>query len=121
MTALYLALAIAFEVGWAISMKASPSLTWSLATARTFILYILSIVFLTLAVRKMELSVAYAIWVGVGTVLICIIAIWKFNESFGFLKIASIGLIVAGVVGIHLADKAREADAAKKNPIVRSD
>jgi len=48
-------------------------------------------------------SMAYAIWSGVGTALITLIGIWYFKESISVMKLASIGLIIIGVVGLHLS------------------
>ena len=109
MTWFYLALAIIFEVGWAVSMKALPALTLGFPLFRTAVLYILSLVFLTLAVRKLDVGVAYAIWAGLGIGIIAIIGSWKFGEAWGTLKTAALGFILIGVIGIHLADLRRSS------------
>ena len=57
---------------------------------------------LTLALRKIDLSMAYAIWAGLGTVFIVVIGMLWFKEPATFVKIASIGPIILGVVGLNL-------------------
>ena len=58
---------------------------------------------LTFAIKKIEISVAYAVWSGVGTALIALIGILYFKEAATMLKFASIFLIVAGVVGLKFS------------------
>ncbi|WP_242445311.1 DMT family transporter [Chromatium okenii] len=65
--------------------------------------YVLSFLALTLALKKVEVGVAYAVWSGVGTALIAIIGIVYFREAVTLLKFFSILLIILGVVGINLA------------------
>lgn len=104
MTILYLALAIVFEVGWALCMKKSDGFTKAGFAAATVAMYLLSVVFLALASKKMEISVAYALWAGTGVALIAVGGMWFFNESVSFVKLASIGLILLGIVGLQLAN-----------------
>jgi small multidrug resistance pump len=54
-------------------------------------------------VRTMPISVAYAVWSGVGTAIVALIGFAFLGETMGWLKAASLGLIVAGVVGLNLA------------------
>ena len=58
---------------------------------------------LTFAIKKIEISVAFAVWSGVGTALIALIGILYFKEAATMLKIASIFLIIAGVVGLKVS------------------
>jgi len=103
MTIFYLALAIVFEVGWALSMKKSEGFTKGGYVAATVAMYLLSVVFLALASRKMEIGVAYALWAGTGVALIAVGGMWLFDESVSVVKFASIALIVAGIVGLQLS------------------
>ncbi|MBL0922170.1 MAG: multidrug efflux SMR transporter [Phycisphaerales bacterium] len=103
MTILFLALAVAFEVGWALSMKKSEGFTRVNWAAATVAMYLLSVVFLALASKKMEIGVAYALWAGSGVALIAVGGVWLFGESMNLAKAASIALIVAGIVGLQLA------------------
>jgi len=103
MTAFYLILAIVFEVGWAISMKLSEGMTKFTPTVAMIIMYLLSVVFLALATRKLDISVAYAVWAGSGAAIIAIAGIVHFKEPATALKIISIGLIILGIVGVQLS------------------
>ena len=98
----YLALAIVLEAGWAIAMKLSNGFTKPGPVAATVVMYLASVVFLAVATRKMDLGVAYAIWAGSGAVLIAAAGFMYFNEPVSAPKVASIGLIVAGIVGLQL-------------------
>lgn len=103
MTALYLVLAIVFEVGWAIAMKLSDGMTKVQPTIAMVVMYLLSVVFLALATKKLDISVAYAVWAGSGAALIAIAGIVHFKEPATALKIISVGLIVAGIVGLQIS------------------
>ncbi len=105
MTTMYLVLAIVAEAGWAIAMKASNGLTRPMATAVTIVLYVVSLVLLSLATKKMEVGTAYAIWAGSGAVLIAIAGIVWFKEPMGAMKMVSIGVVAIGIVGLHLSGK----------------
>lgn len=105
MTYATLALAILFEAGWAISMKAAPRLDLSWPAARTLVLYLLSLVFLTLTVRKMDVAVAYAVWAGSGAVLIALAGFAYFKEPITAMRLVFIGLVLIGVVGLFLTEK----------------
>ena len=102
---LYLIIAILFEVAGTTAMKMSDGYTKVVPSVLMFVFYILSLVALTYALKKFDLSVAYAIWAGVGTVLISIVGIFFFKESVSALKVVSILFIVMGVVGLHLSNK----------------
>jgi small multidrug resistance pump len=57
---------------------------------------------LTVVVRTMPVSVAYAIWAGAGTALVAVVGLVLLEESFNWVKALSLALIVAGVVGLNL-------------------
>jgi small multidrug resistance pump len=99
----YLAGAIAFEVAGTTSMKLSEGFTKLLPSVLIFVFYAASFVALTFALKKIEVSVAYAVWAGVGTSLIAAIGILHFHEAVTVLKLVSILLIVVGVVGLNLS------------------
>jgi quaternary ammonium compound-resistance protein SugE len=109
MTYLYLALAIVAEAGWAIAMKLSGGLRLPGPTAATAVLYILSLVFLALTVRRLEIGTAYAIWAGAGAAIIAGVGIFCFNEPANAGKLISLGLIVAGIIGLRLTTGAAAA------------
>jgi len=99
---LYLAGAILFEVAGTTSMKLSQGFSRLLPSILIFVFYAISFVSLTFAVKKIDMSVSYAIWSGIGTALIAIIGVYFFKESMTMLKIASIILIIIGVMGLNL-------------------
>lgn len=99
---LYLICAIVFEVAGTSSMKLSEGFTRLVPSVLIFVFYAISFVALTLALKKIDVSIAYAIWSGIGTILIAVIGFIYFNEPVTAVKMASIGLIIAGVVGLNL-------------------
>ena len=100
---LYLIAAILTEVVGTTSMKLSEGFTHLIPSVAIFVFYGLSFVFLTLALKKIDLSVTYAVWAGLGTASVAVIGIVYFNESINALKVGSLALIVIGVVGLHLS------------------
>lgn len=86
-------------------MKLSEGFSKIIPSISMFIFYILSLIALTFALKKFDVSIAYAIWAGLGTALITIVGIVYFKESLTLTKIASIMLIIIGVVGLHLSSK----------------
>lgn len=103
MTWLYLVLAILLEVSGTTCMKLSQGFTRTVPSILLFVFYILSFGMLTLALKKIEVSVAYAVWSGVGTALIATIGVLWFKEPATAMKLISIGLIILGVVGLNLS------------------
>ncbi|MFN6465341.1 MAG: multidrug efflux SMR transporter [Nostoc sp. DedVER02] len=98
---IYLIAAILFEVSGTTCMKLSEGFTKLVPSVLIFVFYGLCFSCLTLALKKIEVSVAYSVWAGLGTVLIALIGIIWFRESATFTKLVSITLIVAGVIGIN--------------------
>lgn len=97
----YLFLAIIFEISGTTCMKLSQGFTRLVPSLAMFILYGLCFTFLTISLKKIEVSVAYAIWSGVGTVSITLIGIILFKESSSLIKLISIALITIGVIGLN--------------------
>jgi small multidrug resistance pump len=102
MTWVYLVLAILLEVSGTTCMKLSEGFTKVAPSILLFVFYTMSFGMLTLALKKIEVSVAYAIWSGVGTALIATIGVLWFKEPATALKLISLGLIIVGVVGLNL-------------------
>jgi small multidrug resistance pump len=69
------------------------------------VFYILSAGAVILALKRLDLSVTYAIWSGVGTALAALIGVVYFREPLTALKIASLALVVLGVAGLSIAAK----------------
>lgn len=99
----YLFLAIAFEISATTLMKMSNGFTKILPTVGTFLGYIICFCFLSISLKKIDISVAYAIWSAVGIVVLSAIGIFVFKESINVLKVISLLFIVIGVVGVNLS------------------
>lgn len=97
-----LSIAIIFGVLGTIFMKLSHGLRYPKPAFYTAIFYTISFIALTFAMKYIELSVVYAVWSGVGTILVATIGILYFKESVSLKKIFFLLLIVIGVIGIHL-------------------
>lgn len=100
---LLLALAIFTEVVGTVALKESDGFTRIVPALIVVVGYGLSFVFLALTLREIELGVTYAIWAGAGTAAIAAIGIVALGESATALKIASLALIIVGVVGLNLS------------------
>ena len=105
MSWIYLILAITMEVIGTTNMKLSQGFTKTLPSILVFVFYIISFAFLTLALKKLDISITYAIWSGVGTALIAAIGFLYFKEPVTAIKIGSLALIVIGVVGLALVEQ----------------
>lgn len=100
--ALLLGSAIFFELIATSALKASDGFTRPLPASMTVVGYAASFYLLSLTLRRMEVSVVYAIWSGAGTALMALVGYFLFAEPLPPMKLASIGLIVLGVVGLNL-------------------
>jgi small multidrug resistance pump len=105
----FLALSIVTEVAGTTSMKLSEGFTKPVFTALIFVFYGVSFYWFSLAVKHIDLSVAYAIWAGLGTALIAVIGVLYFREGMDTIKIISLAAIIAGVIGLNLAGGQGEA------------
>lgn len=98
-----LVLAGLFEVGWAIGLKYTDGFTKLWPTVGTVAAMAVSLGLLGIAMKSLPVGTAYAIWVGVGAVGTVILGIVLFQEPVNALRLASVGLIIAGLVGLKLA------------------
>ena len=101
---LYLALGIVFEVLGTICMKFADGFSKLWPSVLVFVFYGLSLVSLIFVLKKMNVSVAYAIWASLGTALIAVIGIIWFKEPVSLLKIVSLLFIIIGIIGLELFD-----------------
>jgi small multidrug resistance pump len=100
---IYLLGAIAFEVAGTTAMKLSEGFTRTWPSVAMMVFYLLSLGALTLALKRFDMSMTYAIWSGVGTALITVVGFYLFKEPVTLPKVGSIALIIVGVVGLHLS------------------
>lgn len=105
----YLILGICAEIIGTTSMKLSQGFTKLFPSIAIFVFYGLSLSLVTLSLKKIDISVAYAIWSGIGTATIAMVGLFFFKEHISLLKVGSIILIILGVVGLNIADNTHEA------------
>lgn len=99
---IYLFAAGLFEVGWAIGLKYTQGFSRLVPTLLTLASMAVSLGLLGLALKTLPLGTAYAIWTGIGTIGTVILGIVLFSEPAEAVRLACIGLIVAGIVGLKL-------------------
>ena len=101
----YLLIAGCFEVGWALGMKYTEGFTRLWPSLGVLLVMGLSVYFLSLAVKVIDLGTAYAIWTGIGIAGTAIAGMAWYGESTSFLRLFFIFLILASVVGLRLISK----------------
>lgn len=100
---IYLLIAGIAEIGWALSLKYSEGFSNLFMSALTIIIMIISILFLSFAIKDIPLGTAYAIWTGIGAVGVAIIGIVFLGEAKSLVRIFCIILIIGGIVGLKVA------------------
>jgi small multidrug resistance pump len=103
MSWLYLVVAIVLEVSGTTAMKLSQGFTKTLPSVLMFLFYGLSLSTLTLALKRIDVSVAYAVWSGLGTALIATVGVLWLKQPLNTLKVVSLMLIIIGVIGLNLS------------------
>ena len=98
-----LVLAGLFEIGWAFGLKYTEGFTRLWPSVGTIAAMAVSLGLLGIAMKSLPVGTAYAIWVGVGAVGTVILGIVLFDEPVNALRIGSVALIIAGLVGLKLA------------------
>ena len=91
-----------FEIGWAIGLKYTEGFSRLWPSLATIGAMILSLGFLGLALKQLPVGTAYAVWTGIGAVGTVILGIYLFGEPATAARLACIGLILAGIVGLKL-------------------
>lgn len=92
-----------FEVGWAVGLKYTDGFSRPLPTALTVAAMAISLGLLGLAMKELPLGTAYAIWTGVGAVGTVIAGIILFGESMALVRLASVALIITGLIGLKVS------------------
>jgi small multidrug resistance pump len=105
MSWLFLFLAILLEVAGTTAMKLSHGFTRPVPSVMMFVFYGLCFSSLTLALKQIDVSIAYAVWAGFGTALIAGVGILWFKEPATTLKLVSISLIILGVIGLNFSGR----------------
>ncbi|MCS3515112.1 MULTISPECIES: quaternary ammonium compound efflux SMR transporter SugE [Pseudomonas] len=92
-----------FEVGWAVGLKYTDGFSRPLPTVLTVAAMAISLGLLGLAMKELPLGTAYAIWTGVGAVGTVIAGIILFGESMALFRLASVALIICGLIGLKIS------------------
>jgi quaternary ammonium compound-resistance protein SugE len=101
-----LLLAGLFETGWAIGLKYTDGFTRLWPTVWTVFAMIVSLWLLGIAVKTLPVGTAYSVWVGVGAVGTVVLGIALLDEPANAARLISVGLIIAGIIGLKLATPA---------------
>ena len=102
---IYLFIAAALEITWAVTMKMSNGFTVLIPSIMTGVGYIASAVFLSIALRQLPLGTAYAMWTGMGIVGTTLLGVLLFHEKLTVPQIVCVILIVVGIVGLKILAK----------------
>lgn len=100
---IYLAIAGGLEVIWAYFMKKSEGFSILTPSVITIVTMIGSFALLSIAMRTLPLGTAYAIWTGIGAVGAFLVGIFILGEAATFFRVASVTLILAGIIGLKLS------------------
>lgn len=100
---IYLVIAGVLEVVWAYFMKQSAGFTKPVESVVTVATMIASFTLLAMAMKALPLGTSYAIWTGIGAIGAFIVGIVFLAESANVLRVASAGLILAGIIGLKFA------------------
>ncbi len=90
------------EIGWAIGLKYTEGFSRLVPSVLTGSAMVVSVVLLGIALKTLPVGTGYAVWTGIGAVGTAILGIFLFGEAADLPRLASIGLIVAGIVGLKL-------------------
>lgn len=100
---LFLGVAIATEVAATVALRFADGFTRLVPSVVVVLGYALSFVFLSLTLKQLSLGLTYAVWAGIGTAAIAVIGMLALGEAVSALKLGSLALIIAGVVGLNAA------------------
>jgi len=103
MSWIILLLAGLFEVAWAVGLKYTDGFTRPLPTLLTVSAIVISLTLLGLAMKELPLGTAYAIWTGIGAMGTVITGVILFGEALTSLRVASVLLIVCGLIGLKIS------------------
>ncbi len=91
------------EIGWAVGLKFTEGFTRPVPSVLTLLSMAGSVILLGLALKSLPIGTAYAVWTGIGAVGAALLGIALLGEPATVFRLASIGLIVAGIIGLKLA------------------
>lgn len=91
------------EIGWALSLKFSEGFTNTIMSISTVVIMIISLLFLSLALKEIQIGTAYAIWTAIGAVGVAIVGMIFLGETKTIVRIFCIMLVIAGIIGLKLS------------------
>ena len=94
------------EVCWAIGLKYTEGFTRLVPSVLTVAAMVASVVLLAMAMKSLPVGTSYAVWVGIGAVGTAILGMALFGEPVNAARVVSLGLVVAGIVGLKLSSPA---------------
>jgi quaternary ammonium compound-resistance protein SugE len=100
---LLIVIAGVFEMAWAVGLKYSDGFSRLVPSVLTIAAMAASIICLGIAVKSLPVGTAYAVWTGIGAAGTAVLGMYLFQEPATVLRLGSIALIVAGIVGLKLA------------------
>jgi quaternary ammonium compound-resistance protein SugE len=95
-----------FETGWAIGLKYTEGFTRLWPTVWTVVAMMISLWLLGIALKSLPVGTAYSVWVGVGAIGTVVLGIALLDEPANAARLISVGLIIAGIIGLKLATPA---------------
>ncbi|WP_181788880.1 DMT family transporter [Streptomyces phytophilus] len=101
---IFLLIAAGLELVWATALKQSDGLTRLWPSTIGLVMAMASVVVLTMALRSLPVGTAYAVWVGLGSLGVAAVGILAMGESASPARLACLGLILAGVIGLKFVD-----------------
>ena len=102
---IYLLIAGALEITWAVAMKMSNGFSVLMPSIIAGVGYIASAVFLALALKQLPLGTAYAMWTGMGIVGTTLLGVFLFHEKLSVPQVICVILIVVGIAGLKILAK----------------
>lgn len=104
-----------FEVGYALSVNGSRGFTEPVWSSIAVVFFLFTLLFLSIALRRIAVGIGYAIWAGIGAVGAAALGPVFFDETLTPAQIAWLAVIIAGVIWLKLADSPRRGSAASKD------
>ncbi|AIE61429.1 DMT family transporter [Bacillus methanolicus] len=121
MSWVFLILGIISEVLGTTSMKMSEGFTKLIPSILIFVFYGLSLTLVTLALKNIDVSIVYSIWSGLGTAIIATIGILYFKEYISLIKVLSILMIIAGVIGLNISGETQGKETSSSQLQIERD
>ncbi len=90
------------EIGWAIGLKYTEGFTKLVPSVLTLVSMTASVILLGIALKTIPVGTGYAVWTGIGSVGTAILGIYLFGDPATAMRLACIGLIVAGIIGLKV-------------------